>query len=94
MRDLGWGAGQHAYSCPAFSTWNPYCQVRRESLLPHTCSGAALGNSHPPRREGRPVEVLPVGKDKLGFLVVVMETGHIEIRKTHFWKITTTCFPV
>lgn len=48
----------------------------------------------PPPLEDQPVDLLPVDEDELGFPVVVMETGHSEIRKTHFWNMAMTCFPV
>ena len=42
----------------------------------------------------QPVDLLPVNEDELGFPVVVMETGHTEIRKTHFWNMVMSRFPV
>lgn len=41
------------------------------------------------------MDLLPVNEDEsLVSLWLSLETGHSEIRKTHFWNMAMTCFPV
>lgn len=85
MRALSVGSGAARVGCALYlvpllccsSLESCVCQVQRESRVLRTMSGAALGELTP-QAEGRPVEFLPVGKDRLGFPAVAAGTGHTD----------------